>query len=64
MKRDERGSASASATRAYRAPRLKRVALVPEEATLVACKTTSVGGPGGASWKCVSQKIECARQLS
>lgn len=50
--------------RAYTAPRLKRVALVPEEATLVACKTPSVGGPGGAVWKCVAVKADCSRQLS
>lgn len=53
-----------SGRRAYEAPRLTRVALVPEEATLVACKTISVGGPGGAGWKCVAIKWECERQLS
>ena len=61
MKRGERDKPE---RRAYNAPRLKRVALVPEEATLVACKTPSVGGPGGAVWKCVALKADCSRQLS
>ena len=53
-----------SPRRAYEAPRLKRVALVPEEATLVACKSDTVGGPGGAGFKCVGIKADCSRSLS
>jgi hypothetical protein len=34
--------------RPYRKPRLKRVALRPEEAVLGGCKTASSSGPSGA----------------
>lgn len=62
MRPDDRGVNKPR--RDYAPPRLTRVALVTEEATLVACKTASVGGPGGPSWKCVGIKWDCSRQLS
>jgi len=60
----EAGKANLNDRKLYQAPRLVRVALVPEEATMVSCKTNSIAGPGGASWKCTGIPAACSHSGS
>lgn len=52
--------------RVYEPPRLRRVELVPEEATLVACKSDGVGGPKVVSpgHKCLPPLSQCSTNAS
>jgi len=52
------------ARRPYRAPELRRVSLVPDEAVLASCKNASVQGPQGASIKCTGSPSLCSRDAS
>lgn len=52
------------ARRPYRAPELRRVSLVPDEAVLASCKNASVQGPQGASFKCTGIPSLCSRDAS
>jgi hypothetical protein len=52
------------ARRPYRAPELRRVNLVPDEAVLASCKNASVQGPQGASIKCTGIPSLCSRDAS
>ena len=50
--------------RAYQAPRLTRVHLVPDEAVLASCKTVTTQGPLGASEKCTGTPALCSHSGS
>lgn len=51
--------------RPYQAPGLKRVELVPEEATLVACKNEGVFGPKVVGpQKCLPPASQCSHKAS
>jgi len=54
----------APARRAYAPPRLTRVHLVPDEAVLASCKTTTTQGPLGASLKCTGTPALCSHSGS
>ena len=52
------------ARRPYRAPELRRVSLVPDEAVLASCKTAVTQGPLGASEKCTGTPALCSHSGS
>jgi hypothetical protein len=63
MRADQK-SQGPRARRPYRAPELRRVSLVPDEAVLASCKNASVQGPQGASIKCTGIPSLCSRDAS
>ncbi len=63
MSRNENGRPGAS-RRAYEAPILRRVRLVPDEAVLASCKNTTTAGPGGPIQKCAANPALCSHSAS
>lgn len=62
MTRD--GRTGDAARRAYEAPRLQRVRLVPDEAVLASCKSTTTAGPAGPVGKCAANPALCSHNAS
>ena len=54
----------AAARRAYVAPSLRRVRLVPDEAVLASCKSNVTAGPAGPVQKCAGNPAVCSHNAS
>lgn len=54
----------AAARRAYEAPSLRRVRLVPDEAVLASCKSNVSAGPAGPIQKCAGNPAVCSHNAS
>ena len=63
MSRNESGRPGGS-RRAYEAPILRRVRLVPDEAVLASCKNATTAGPGGPVQKCAANPALCSHSAS
>ena len=50
--------------RAYEAPSLRRVRLVPDEAVLASCKSNVTAGPAGPIQKCTGNPAVCSHNAS
>jgi len=50
--------------RAYEAPSLRRVRLVPDEAVLASCKNNNTAGPAGPIQKCATNPAVCSHSAS
>jgi len=50
--------------KAYQAPELRRVRLVPDEAVLASCKNNSTAGPAGPIGKCATNPAVCSHSAS
>lgn len=53
-----------AARRAYEAPSLRRVRLVPDEAVLASCKNNTTAGPAGPVQKCAGTPAVCSHNAS
>jgi len=58
------GSRHAATRRAYEAPNLRRVRLVPDEAVLASCKNNATAGPAGPIQKCTGNPAVCSHNAS
>jgi len=63
MKQHDKDQGS-NARRAYVAPQLRRVRLVPEEAVLASCKNQTTSGPTGHVGKCIAEPSVCFMNAS
>jgi hypothetical protein len=58
------GRRQAAVRRAYEAPSLRRVRLVPDEAVLASCKSNATAGPAGPVQKCAGNPAVCSHNAS
>ena len=63
MSRNEQGRPGGT-RRAYEAPILRRVRLVPDEAVLASCKNNATAGPAGPVQKCTGNPAICSHNAS